>query len=500
MLHETVVVGTRAQKQVNITMKTHTNLERQLRETAERFGQQHVFRWWDELDNDKRKALLLQLNSVDFKRLDRLITSLLVEGSPSQERGPLEPAPVIRVPQTDEEKRAARKAKKRGEQLLGEGKVCAFLVAGGQATRMGYPGPKGTVPIGPVSGKSLFQLHAEKILATGRRYGVRIPWYIMTSETNDEATRRFLREHDHFGLAADDVQCVVQDMLPAVDFSGKIIMDSKHHIFMSPTGHGAAMWTLYDRGAIDDMKSRGIEFIFHFQVDNPLVVIADPVFVGYHASHDAEMSCKVVDKAFPRERVGVACIRNGKNVIIEYSDLDDETANERTPDGRLRFWAGSIAQHVYNVSFVERMRAIVETMPFHRATKKVPYVNEQGERVTPEKENGIKFESFVFDALPYAKNVVYMEIVREREYTPIKTSSGPESPAAAKRRMSNLYGQWLEWAGIKVPRNDSGDVTAAIEISPLYALDESELASKLDQNLVVGNELYLSAETEEYGG
>jgi len=500
MLHETVVAGTRAQKRVTISMEADTDAERQLRETAERFGQEHVFRWWDELDDDKKEALSAQLKSIDFKRLERLITSLLDEESSSEEEGALEPAPVIRVPQTEEEKRAAKCAKERGEKLLREGKVCAFVVAGGQATRMGYPGPKGTVPVGPVTGKSLFQLHAEKILATSRRYGGRIPWYIMTSETNDEPTKRFLREHDHFGLAADDVRCVVQDMLPAVDFSGKIIMERKHHIFMSPTGHGAAMWTLYDRGAIDDMQSRGIEYIFHFQVDNPLLVIADPVFIGYHTLHDAEMSCKVVDKAFPRERVGVACIRDGKNVVIEYSDLDDETANERTSDGRLRFWAGSIAQHVYDVSFVERMRDIVDTMPFHKARKKVPYVNEQGDRVTPEKENGIKFESFVFDALPYAKNVVHMEIVREREYTPIKTSTGPESPAAAKQRMSNLYGEWLESAGIEVPRHDSGDVTAAIEISPLYALDENELASKVDGGLIVGDELYLSEKTEDDGG
>jgi UDP-N-acetylglucosamine/UDP-N-acetylgalactosamine diphosphorylase len=184
-------------------------------------------------------------------------------------------------------------------------------------------------------------------------------------------------------------------------------------------------------------------------------------------------------------------VRDGKNVVIEYSDLDDKTANERTADGRLRFWAGSIAQHVYNVSFVERMRSIVDTMPFHKARKKVPYINDRADRVVPEKENGIKFESFVFDALPYAKKIVHMEIVREREYTPIKTSAGPESPGAAKQRMSTVYAQWLESAGIKIPRDGSGAVTATIEVSPLYALDEEELARKVDTSLVVGDELYL---------
>ena len=472
-------------------MKTSTDAERELRETTERFGQEHVFRWWDELRNAEKEALLAQISSIDFARLSRVVNSLLQEADATKKSGKLEPAPVIRIPHTDEEKRAEKRAKECGEQLLREGKVCAFVVAGGQATRMGYPGPKGTVPVGPVSGKSLFQLHAEKIRAIGQRYATRMPWYIMTSETNDEATKRFFREHDHFGLAADDIQYVMQDMLPAIDFSGKIIMDRKHHIFMSPTGHGAAMWSLYDCGAIDDMKSRGIVYIFHFQVDNPLVVIADPVFVGYHTLHSAEMSCKVVDKAFPKERVGLACVMDGKNLVIEYSDLDDETANERTPDGRLRLWAGNIAQHVYNVSFVQRMRAIVATMPFHKARKKVPYINERGEHVIPEKENGTKFESFVFDALPYAQKIVHMEIVREREYTPIKTSAGPESPDAAKRCMSNLYARWLESAGINVPRDLSGALAATIEISPLYALDEEELARKVNRNLVVGHTLYL---------
>ncbi len=477
---------------MNVRTKSSSDEKRELSETAKRFGQEHVFRWWDELDGSERQALLSQIRSIDFERLNRLIDSLLHDEAAPEKSGELEPAEVIRVPGTDEEKRAAERAKKRGDELLSEGKVCAFVVAGGQATRMGYTAPKGTVPIGAVSGKSLFQLHAEKILAISRRYGAAMPFYIMTSETNDEQTRRFFRDHQHFGLAADDVQYVMQDMLPAVDFSGKIIMDARHHLFMSPTGHGAALWTLHDRGALDDMKSRGIEYIFHFQVDNPLVVIADPLFAGYHNLIGSEMSCKVVDKDSPFERVGVPCVRDGTNIVIEYSDLDEKTAAERTPDGRLRFWPGNIAQHVYDVSFIERMRPIVDRMPFHRARKKIPYITDQGERVVPEKVNGVKFECFVFDAVPYAKKIMHLEIVREKEYTPIKTMDGPESPEAAKLRMTREYARWLESAGVKVPRDGSGAVAVAIEISPLYALDEEELARKIDRNLVIQNELYLS--------
>jgi UDP-N-acetylglucosamine/UDP-N-acetylgalactosamine diphosphorylase len=260
---------------------------------------------------------------------------------------------------------------------------------------------------------------------------------------------------------------------------------------MSPTGHGASLRTLYDRGAITEMKSRGIEFIYHFQVDNPLILIADPVFIGYHDLNNAEMSCKMVDRGSPHERVGVACIEDGNNVVIEYSDIDEHIANERTSDGHLRFWPGNIAQHVLDVSFVERMRPIADEMPFHVARKKVPYVNERGERHIPDCKNGIKFESFVFDALPYAKRIVHMEIVREDEYFPVKTLDGPDSPDVAKQWMGNLYGRWLESAGIRVPRDQEGNVTARIEISPLYALDGEELVRKVDRGLVVGDELYL---------
>ncbi len=466
--------------------------EGRLVDATKEAGQEHIFRWWDELGESDRDGLLAQVKSIDFKLLSRLVTSLLHDEEPSHCEGTLETAEVIRVPRTDEERQAEKRARERGEELLAEGKVCAVLVAGGQATRMGCDGPKGVVPIGPISGKSFFELYAEIIRAIERRYGAVLPWYMMTSVTNDEQTKRFFEDHDYFGILPANVRFVMQDMLPAVDFSGKIIMDSKSHIFMSPTGHGASLRMLHDRGAIADMKSRGLELIYHFQVDNPLIALADPVFLGYHDLNGAEMSSKMVDKNSPTEGVGIACIKDGKNVVIEYSDLDKKMANERTPDGRFRFWPGNIAQHVINVSFVERMRPIADTMPFHVARKKVPYVNERGERCVPDEVNGVKFESFVFDALPYAKKIVHMEIVRENEYCPVKTLNGHDSPDVAKQFMSNVCGRWLESAGVKVPRNASGTVTARIEINPLYALDEEELARKVDRNLVVGDELYLS--------
>jgi len=473
-------------------MKADAREKRRLVEAAKDAGQEHVFRWWDELDQSEKNALLAQVGSIDFKLLGRLVDSLLRGGESSHDDGKLELAEVIRVPRTEEEKRAEKRARERGEQLLGEGRVCAVLVAGGQATRMGCSGPKGAVPIGPLSGKSFFELYADKIQAIERRYGTVFPWYMMTSVTNDAETKRFFQKHDYFGLSPDNVRFVMQDMLPAVDFSGKIIMDSKSHIFMSPTGHGASLRMLYDRGALADMKSRGLELIYHFQVDNPLIVLGDPTFIGYHDLNGAEMSSKMVDKNSPTEGVGIACVKDGKNVVIEYSDLDEKIANERTSNGRFRFWPGNIAQHVISVSFVERMRPIADRMPFHVARKKVPYVNERGERRVPDEVNGIKFESFVFDALPYAKKIVHMEIVRGNEYCPVKTLNGHNSPDVAKQFMSNAYGRWLESAGIKVPRNASGNVTARIEINPLYALDEEELARKVDRNLVVGDELYLS--------
>jgi UDP-N-acetylglucosamine/UDP-N-acetylgalactosamine diphosphorylase len=310
----------------------------------------------------------------------------------------LKPAPIIGVPRSSVEKEDAARAAEQGEALLARGAVAPLVVAGGQGTRLGFDGPKGAFPIGPLSGKPLFAFFAEKILATQRRFGKPIPWYVMTSPANDRDTREFFRTHRFFGLREDQLFFFVQGTLPAVDPRGRIFLSSRSQLSLSPDGHGGTLRALAESGALDDMERRAISDISYFQVDNVLVRVLDPVFIGYHARAGAEMSSKVLRKASPEEKVGVIGVRDGKLGVIEYSDLSPEQMAATGPDGELTYWAGSIAMHMLHVPFIRRLQAAGIRLPFHRADKKVPHIDAHGNPVSPERPNGIKFESFLFDA------------------------------------------------------------------------------------------------------
>ncbi|MFQ6112729.1 MAG: UTP--glucose-1-phosphate uridylyltransferase, partial [bacterium] len=403
-------------------------------------GQGHVFRFWDELNEGARRALLTQLKAIDFDLLAELYRKFIQTPGGHKIQGELEPADFIAIPKTAQEKEAATQARLTGERALRQGRVAVFLVAGGQGTRLGYSGPKGKFPISPIKDKSLFQLHGEKILAMSRKYNVTIPWYIMTSETNHQETVDFFAAHGYFGLNPDDVMFFPQEMVPALDPSGRLILDARDHVFTNPNGHGGSLSALKKSGALDDMRRRGIDLIFYFQVDNVLVKICDPVFLGYHIQQQAQMSAKVVAKTDPYEKVGVLGRINGRLEVIEYSDLSDEQKEARNPDGSLEFGAGSIAIHVLDVEFVEQENKGGLRLPWHVAHKKIPYINEKGKLIEPESPNGYKFETFVFDALGDAEKVVILEVKREEEFSPVKNARGVDSPATARRDMNNLFG------------------------------------------------------------
>lgn len=462
-----------------------------------RHGQEVLLRWWDELDDRARARLVAEVESIDLEGLDELIRTLVrgqhTEAPAIGEVGPVE---VFRLPQTDGERAARRQVAEVGEEALRRGEVAVVLVAGGSGTRLGFDGPKGTYPIGPVSGASLFQIHAEKIVALGRRFGRSLPLYVMTSPENHEATGRFFDEHDRFGL--EHLRLFVQGQMPAVDReSGKVLLASKGEVALSPDGHGGTIAALAARGpdggpsCLDEMEARGIKTVFYFQVDNPLVKIADPAFLGLHAQARAEMSFKVIEKVAPDEKVGVVVAVDGTPQVIEYSDLPADLAERREPDGRLQLWAGSIAIHLFELDFIRRLAAGPIRLPFHRAIKKVSYVAEDGQVVKPEAPNAVKFEQFIFDALPLTQRWTLVETDRALEFEPLKNATGPDSPATVRQRMSDNFADWLESAGAKVMRRSDGSVPFGIEISPLFALDAGELRGKVPSGQEIVAPLYL---------
>lgn len=461
-----------------------------------RHGQAHLLRWWDELDDKARERLAVEVAGIDFDQLDALIAELVKEGpAPETPHERVEPIEVARLPQTDGERVTRRHVAELGATALSGGEVGVLIVAGGSGTRLGFDGPKGTFPIGPVSAASLFQIHAEKIVALGRRYGRPLPLFVMTSPENHETTARFFADHDQFGL--DRVRFFMQGRMPAVDqTTGKVLLAEKGRVALSPDGHGGTLSALASPGpgggpsCLDEMRERGTRTIFYFQVDNPLVEIADPAFLGLHREAGAEMSFKVIEKLAPDEKLGVVVRVDGTPRVIEYSDLPAELAESREPDGGLRYWAGSIAVHVLEREFIERLVGGLN-LPFHRALKKVPYIDETGNRAQPAAPNAVKFERFIFDALPLAEHWTLVETDRAVEFEPLKNATGPDSPASVRQRMSDLYAGWLERAGANVPRRSDGTVPFGIEISPLYALDAAELRRKLEPGLNVEGPLYL---------
>jgi len=467
-----------------------------LAERLDRHRQGHLLRWWDELTEAQRARLEGEIAAIDFEQLDGLIEDLVRgQAAAAVEPDKVRPIEVIRLPQTDGERVTRRRAIEVGADALAAGEVGIVLVAGGSGTRLGYDGPKGTFPIGPVSSASLFQIHCEKIVALGRRHGKVLPFYIMTSPENHEATVAFFEEHGRFGL--EHVRFFVQGQMPAVEKStGKVLMASKDHIALSPDGHGGTLAALAAPGpggspsCLDEMRERGIRTLFYFQVDNPLVQIADPAFIGLHRQAEAEMSFKIIEKLSPEEKVGVVVTVDGVPQVIEYSDLPPELAGRREPEGGLELSAGSIAIHVFERSFIERIIA-QKDLPFHRAIKKVPYIDETGQLVKPAEPNGVKFEQFIFDALPHAERWAIVETDRATEFEPLKNAVGPDSPATVHQRMSDLFGTWLEQAGATIPRRADGSIPFGIEISPLFALDAHELKAKVEPGLVVERPIYL---------
>ncbi len=453
-------------------------LNKPLESLPDRFrlaGQSQVFAFFGTLSAEQRANLLSQAAEVDLDEINQLTSTLLGEHKAASFEG-LEPAPYQPLPGHGGDARAWDEAQRIGEEALRQGKVAAFTVAGGQGTRLGYEGPKGTFPVTPVRALSLFEVFAGKIEAAGTLYGKPIHWFIMTSHQNHEATTSFFEEHEFFGLGRDHVHFFRQGRMPAVDFEGKILLEAPDRIALSPDGHGGSLRALERSGSLELMKREGIEAISYFQVDNPLVRSIDASFIGWHLKSGSQMSSKMIPKAYAGEKVGHFCTRGGHLEVVEYSDLPVELQQETDEKGQLRFVAGSIAIHVLDREFVARM-AKEAALPFHRADKKIPTIDAQGQAVKPTQPNGVKFETFVFDALPLAQNPIVIETLREDDFSPVKNAEGVDSPQTCRDDQLKQWARWLSSVGVQVPHDERGVPTVNFEVSPRFGFDAQTFAA-----------------------
>ena len=444
-------------------------------------GQGQVFQFFDELDAATQAKLVAQAETIDLAEVEELVEEH-VKGTQHHTLNldGLEPAPYEALAANGGDSAQWSDAKDAGSVALQAGRVAAFTVAGGQGTRLGYDGPKGTYPVTPVTGKTLFQVFAEKIARSGERYGVTIPWFILTSEINNDATVAAFEAADFFGLSCESVHFIVQGLVPAVDYEGKILLAEKGKIAMTPDGHGGSLRALVRSGAVDAMKAQGIDIVSYFQVDNPIVQCIDPAFIGFHVLGQSELSSKMVPKAYALEKVGHFCVQNGSALVVEYSDMPDEMQEETKAGGGIRFNGGSVAIHIFDRDFIARAGGSGEgsKLPFHRADKKIPHVNATGETIQPDAPNGVKFEMFVFDALPLAKNPVIIEAARADDFSPVKNAEGVDSPQSSKEDQLRMFARWLKAAGEDIQTDDSGLPMIKFEISPRFAVDEADFVAQ----------------------
>jgi UDP-N-acetylglucosamine/UDP-N-acetylgalactosamine diphosphorylase len=447
-------------------------------ERFQRAGQGQVFAFFAEAAPEDQRRLLDEAAEVDLDEIARLTRTLLADQGAAVNLEGLAPAPYEKRPGHGGDPAAWAQARAAGEAVLRAGRVAAFTVAGGQGTRLGYDGPKGTFAVTPVRGKTLFQVFAEKILAAGRRYGRPLHWFIMTSHANHAATEAFFAAHRFFGLDPARVHFFRQGRMPAVDFNGKILLETKTSLALSPDGHGGSLRALERSGALDLLQREGVDTLSYFQVDNPLVRCVDPAFIGWHHLRGSEMSSKMVAKAYAEEKVGVFCRQGGRLVVVEYSDLPLALQRETDATGGLRYVAGSIAIHVLDRDFVRRMAAGGEgvALPFHRADKKIPTVDAAGAPVRPEKPNGVKFELFVFDAKPFARSPLVIETLRADEFSPVKNAEGADSPLTCRQDQLRQFARWLRAAGGAVDTDATGLPAVPFEVSPLFGYDEESFA------------------------
>jgi UDP-N-acetylglucosamine/UDP-N-acetylgalactosamine diphosphorylase len=438
------------------------------REVFEALGQGHLFAHWDARPPGMRRRLLEDLESVDSGLMGSLVGRLA--------EGPARPARIEPVAYVSLREIAAdREARGIGEELIASSRTAFLTVAGGQGSRLGFDGPKGLFPVTPIRQLPLFALFAEKLLAARRRYGSAIPWLIMTSRGNHEDTRRAFERADWFGLGAGTVRFFTQGMLPALSPEGRLLLAADGGLFWSPDGHGGVIGSLRASGLLVELAAAGVEELFHFQVDNPLVTVPDPVFLGFHRRAGSDISSKVVEKSHPAEKIGAIAAIDGRPGVIEYSDLPDALANARDGQGHLLFVQGSIAIHVLRLGFLAREGF---SLPLHLARKRVRTLIPTPDGADTEDREAVKFEMFIFDAIPLADRALFFEVDRAEEFTPLKNREGPDSIETCLRGQVEKAARWLEECGITVPRGDDGRPRSLLEISPLFALDRGELAAK----------------------
>ena len=390
----------------------------------EALGQSHLLRWYDELGDMEQEALLTQIEALDPSLLE-VFAKYGADGE--AQRGKLEPLGALTIGEIEENRERFETA---GLEAIRQGKIGAVLLAGGMGTRLGFDKPKGMYNIGKTHPLYIFECLIRNLMEVVDKAGTFVPLFIMTSEKNDEDTREFFEEQKYFGYNPEYVHFFVQDMAPAVDPDGKILLEEKGRIATSPNGNGGWFSSMAKAGLLGFLQREGIEWLNIFAVDNVLQRIADPCFVGATLLSGSESGAKVVAKADPQERVGVLCLEDGAPSIVEYYEMAEEMITRREPDGRLSYNFGVILNYLFRTDRLTEL--LGSSLQTHVVNKKVPFIDETGSLVKPDKPNAYKFETLVLDMVHQQRSCLSYEVERDKEFAPIKNPDGVDSVVSAQ--------------------------------------------------------------------
>ena len=408
------------------------NLET-IRKTLKKYSQEHLLNGYERLDDVKKKQLLDQIKTTDFELINNLYNN--TKNKTETLNDTISPIEFL-----DKEKLNGyyRSFQETGEKAIRVGKLAAVTMAGGQGTRLGHNGPKGTFDIGLESHKSLFELLSDSLKEQGKKYGVTIPWFIMTSEENNKETIEFFAKHRYFGYEKDkNIFFFKQGELPMVDTEGKILIGEDGLIKEAADGHGGIYEALVKNGMTKKMRELGVEWIFIGGVDNCLVKMVDPLLMGIAIQKQVTAAGKSVVKANPQEKVGVFCKKNGRPSVIEYTEIPEEMANATDERGELIYGESHILCNLFNINAVERMGN--KPLPYHSAFKKATYIDKDGNKIVPDAPNAYKFEAFLFDAFGELDDMAILRVKREEEFAPVKNASGIDSPETARELYRKFY-------------------------------------------------------------
>lgn len=402
------------------------------KEIVDRYNQQHILKFYENLDDKKREELLNQILEIDFDLINKLYKNINVVKNSQDEITPI--SYVDRLKLTDDE---VKQYKNSGKKVIEDNKYAVVTMAGGQGTRLGHDGPKGTFMLDLNPSKSLFEVFCEKLKKVKEDYGATITWYLMTSKENNNATIDFFEKNNYFNYPKENVKFFIQGEIPMIDTEGKIILTEEGIIKQASNGHGGIFEAMFNNGIVDDIKQRGIEWVFIGPVDNPLVQMVDEVMIGYAVEEKVHAVGKSIVKANPEEKVGVFCKRNNKPSVVEYTEITREMSQQTDENGELVFGESHINCNLFNIKAIEQIGA--EKLPYHTAFKKATYMDKNGEIIHPNEPNCYKFETFIFDAFEKIEDMRILRGKREEEFAPVKNREGQDSPETAIKLYKEYY-------------------------------------------------------------